>query len=105
MKRLISSSIVVLTLTASLAYATENIVAPTTNQAPKTVAPEIKSELLDINTATEAELKALPGLKEKYVKKIMANRPYQDKTQLKTKAKIPYYAYRKIESLVAVKLK
>lgn len=101
MKRL-TICIVALTLTGSLAYAAENIVAPS-KQAPQAIASETKSELLDINTATEAELKALPGLKEKYVKKIIASRPFTDISQLKTKAKIPYYTYRKIESLVAIK--
>lgn len=95
-------SIVALALTASLAYAAENIAAPS-NQAAQTIATEAKSELLDINNATEAELKALPGIKEKYVKKIIANRPFTDITQLKTKARIPYYTYRKIEGLVTVK--
>lgn len=100
--KVLTYGIVALALTASLTYAAENIAVPT-NQTPQTIASETKSELLDINTATEAELKTIPGLKEKYVKKIIANRPFSDKTELRTKVRIPYYAYRKIERLVTVK--
>jgi len=100
--KILTICIVALTLTGGLAYAAESIVAPN-KQAPQAIASETKSELLDINTATEAELKALPGLKEKYVKKIIASRPFTDISQLKTKARISPYAYRKIEGLVTVK--
>ncbi|HEU5458154.1 MAG TPA: helix-hairpin-helix domain-containing protein, partial [Terracidiphilus sp.] len=44
-----------------------------------------KTALVDINSATEAELKALPGIGDVYAKKIMAGRPYANKTQLKSK--------------------
>ena len=38
-----------------------------------------KQELLDINTASEADLKALVGIGDAYSKKIIAGRPYAKK--------------------------
>jgi competence protein ComEA len=39
-------------------------------------------DLIDINTATEAELKAIPGVGEAYSKKIIVGLPYAKKDQL-----------------------
>ncbi len=65
-----------------------------------------KDGQLDINTATEAELKAIPGLDENYAKKIIAGRPYTKKTQLKTKKIVPDDVYSKIkDNIVAKKAK
>ncbi len=62
-----------------------------------------KKALVDINTATDAELKSIPGLGDAYVAKIVANRPYTNKAQLKSKKIIPDAVYEKIKDLIIAK--
>ena len=56
--------------------------------------------LLDINTATAAQLKALPGMGDEYVRSIIAGRPYTAKNQLTTRGIIPQSAYEQIRELI-----
>jgi competence protein ComEA len=63
-----------------------------------------KAELIDINTATQEQLKTIPGIGDAYSKKIIDNRPYASKDQLVSKKVIPAAVYAKIKDLIIAKL-
>jgi competence protein ComEA len=59
--------------------------------------------LLDNNSASEADLKALAGIGDAYSKKIIAGRPYAKKDQLVSKKVLPQATYDKIKDKIVAK--
>lgn len=62
-----------------------------------------KAKVVDINTASEAELKAVPGIGDAYASKIIAGRPYAKKDQLKSRNILPGPVYEKTKDLIIAK--
>jgi competence protein ComEA len=75
--------------------------APDSASRSTAVAP--KTDLLDINTATAAELQALPGISESDSAKIVHGRPYADKNQLVSRHVVSEATYDKIKDRVVAK--
>lgn len=109
-------TLVALILTASLSFAVDSKAdlkatakAETAKTADKKADPKpvadkaAKGALVDINTATDAELKSIPGLGDAYVAKIVVGRPYAKKDQLKSRNILPGPVYEKIKDSIIAK--
>lgn len=62
-----------------------------------------KGKVVDINSATDAELKGVPGIGDAYAAKIIAGRPYANKTQLKSRKILPAPLYEQVKDQLIAK--
>jgi DNA uptake protein ComE-like DNA-binding protein len=86
-----------LLLTANLAFAQfGGQRLPTTPPTFPQTQPSEKADLIDINTASQEQLVALPGIDESLAQKIIDNRPYKKKAELKKKKIVPEKVYKQI---------
>jgi DNA uptake protein ComE-like DNA-binding protein len=84
--------------------------APAVPSTPKAVTSDARStatapkaDMVDINSASAAELKMLPGVSDGDASKIIQGRPYSDKHQLVSKKVVSETTYEKIKDHVVAK--
>src|SRR6476646_3702629 len=76
--------------------------SPSMAQTPQ---PAAKSDSLDINSASAAELDALPGVGKAYSAAIIKGRPYKGKDELVQKNILPQKTYDGIKDKIIAKQK
>ena len=93
--------ILALTIAAPvLAQSLPSTTTPATSAKPPATATAPKSGTVDINTATAAELKALPGMTEADAAKVMHARPFRDVNELVSKKIVPEAEFAKIKDRI-----
>ncbi len=93
------------TFAAAGAAASATATAGHASAAANKAAPVAAVELVDINSASRAQLKTLPGIGDAEADRIIAARPYLSKAELVTKNVMATGPYLSIKSQIVAKQK
>jgi competence protein ComEA len=98
------------TTTTPSATSPSSTMTPAVTATPKASTSDVRSTAaapkmatVDLNSATAAELKMLPGVSNSDATKIIRARPYSDKSQLVSKKVVSEPTYEKIKDRVVAK--
>jgi competence protein ComEA len=100
------ASIKTMLLSAAIVLAVATCVAagvPAAKGQSQPAATPATAALVDVNSATAAELAALPGIGDAYSAEIIAGRPYARKDELVTRKVVPQATYRKCSAKIIAK--
>ena len=68
-------------------------------------AAAVQAEVIDINSASETQLRTIPGIGEAYAAKIIKGRPYRAKNELVQKKILPAAVYERMKDRIIARQK